>query len=105
MTNDYKKEYELALNKIVKLEEKIKKLKDNLDKREYYDKVNWLDKFVEMSNEMAELEKENKKLKEIMRDALYRYTKRNIKNVIYKKEAIEIWNWGFDYNLDDYILS
>jgi len=26
MTNDYKKEYELALNKIVKLEEKIKKL-------------------------------------------------------------------------------
>ena len=31
MTNDYKKEYELALNKIVKLEEKIKKLKEERD--------------------------------------------------------------------------
>jgi hypothetical protein len=39
-------------------------------------------------------------LKEIMRDVLYRITKYNIKNVVYKWEKIEIWNWDYDYTLD-----
>ncbi len=94
MTKDQLKKF------IVELEEENKKLKEDLDKREYYDKVNWLNKFIELSNEMADIEKENKKLKEIMRDVLYRTTKHNIKNVVYKWEKIEIWNWDYDYTLD-----
>lgn len=88
--------------------------------QEFYMEVwNWYEKSRELEEENRKLEEdvawyekeedrlreENKKLKEIVRDVLYRYTKHNIKNVIYKKEKIEIWNWGFDYNLDDYILS
>ena len=43
---------------------------------------------------------ENEKLKEIIRDVLYRFTKHNIKNIVYHWEKIEIWNWEFDYTLD-----
>ena len=53
-----------------------------------------------MKAQIEQLEKENKNLKEIMRDVLYRTTKHNIKNVVYKWEKIEIWNWDYDYTLD-----
>ena len=77
---------------IGELEKENKTLKDN---------VEFLHSCLDdRDKSIAIMQEENKKLREIMRDVLYRTTKHNIKNVVYKWEKIEIWNWDYDYTLD-----
>lgn len=59
-----------------RLEEENKTLKDN---------VEFLHSCLDdRDKSIAIMQEENKKLREIMRDVLYRTTKHNIKNVVYK---------------------
>ena len=78
--------------RIDELLEENKKLKEDL----HFER-NMLDN---VSAEYDSLQNVIKELKEIMCDILYRVTKHNIKNVVYKWEEIEIWDWDYDYTLD-----
>jgi hypothetical protein len=65
-----------SIEHILELEEENKELKE------------WKENLIRVDKKKAEhideLDEENEKLKEIMRDVLYRITKYNIKNVVYK---------------------
>ena len=64
------------------------------------DIVNDIEEIILNEELIDELEEDTKKLKEIIRQLLWRFLHRNIANIEYEGEKIELGEWDYNYKIE-----